>query len=57
MFLMKLWLSLVVEDLAFQFKVSPGKVSQIFITWVKFRNIKRTCSFSYLALFSTSEIN
>ena len=57
MFLMKLWLGTMVEDLAFQFKVSPGKISQIFITWVEFRNVERTCSFSYLAFFSKSEIN
>ena len=45
MFLMKLWLSLVVEDLAFQFKVSPGKVSQIFITWVKFSKYQKNLEF------------
>jgi len=33
--LMKLRLSLLVEDLAFRFTISPGKVSQIFITWIK----------------------
>ena len=35
MFLMKLRLGLMVDDLAFRFQVSPGKVSQIFITWNK----------------------
>ena len=34
--LMKLRLGLMVKDLAFRFQVSPGKVSQIFITWIKF---------------------
>ena len=33
--LVKLRLGIMVEDLAFCFKVSPGKVSQIFITWIK----------------------
>ena len=33
--LMKLHLGIMVEDLAFCFKVSPGKVSQIFTTWIK----------------------
>ena len=33
--LMKLRLGIMVEDLPFRFKVSPGKVSQIFITWIK----------------------
>ena len=31
-----IWLGLMVKDLAFHFQVSPGKVSQIFITWIKF---------------------
>ena len=35
MFLMKFRLGLMVEDLAFRFQVSPGKVYQIFISWVK----------------------
>ena len=34
--LMKLRLGLMVKDLAFRFQVSPGKVSQIFITWIEF---------------------
>ena len=33
--LMKLRLGLMVEDLAFRFQISAGKVSQIFITWIK----------------------
>ena len=33
--LMKLRLRNMVEDLAFCFKVSPGKVSQIFVTWIE----------------------
>ena len=33
--LMKLRLALLVDDLAFRFKVSHGSVSSIFITWVK----------------------
>ena len=33
--LMKLSPGIMVEDLAFRFKASPGKVSQIFITWTK----------------------
>ena len=33
--LMKLWLDLLQTDLAYRFGVSPGKVSQIFITWMK----------------------
>ena len=32
---LKLHLGIMVEDLAFCFKVSPGKVSQIFITWIR----------------------
>ena len=32
---MKLWLDLLQTDLACRFDVSPGKVSQIFITWIK----------------------
>ena len=34
--MMKLTLGLLRKDLAFQFGVSPGKVSQTVITWVKF---------------------
>ena len=34
--LMKLRLGLMLKDLVFRFQVSPGKVSQIFITWIKF---------------------
>ena len=33
--LMKLRLDLLQTDLAYRFDVSPGKVSQIFITWIK----------------------
>ena len=33
--LMKLRLDLMQADLAFRFKISTGKVSQIFITWIK----------------------
>ena len=33
--LMKLRLRIMVEDLALRFKVSRGKMSQIFITWIK----------------------
>ena len=33
--LMKLRLNLLNDDLAFRFKISSGKVSQIFITWIK----------------------
>ena len=32
---MKLWLDLLQTDLAYRFDVSPGKVSQIFITGIK----------------------
>ena len=32
---MKLRLDLLQTDLAYTFNVSPGKVSQIFITWIK----------------------
>ena len=35
MVLMKLRLGIMVENLAFRFKISAGKVSQIFITWMK----------------------
>ena len=33
---MKLRLGLMLKDLAFHFQVSPGKVLQIFITWIKY---------------------
>ena len=33
--LMKLSLGITIEDLAFRFKVTPEKVSLIFITWIK----------------------
>ena len=33
--LMKLRLDLLQTDLAYRFDVSPGKVSEIFITWIK----------------------
>ena len=33
--LMKLRLDLLQTDLAYRFDISPGKVSQIFITWIK----------------------
>ena len=33
--LMKFWLDLLQTDLAYRFDVSPGKVSQILIAWIK----------------------
>ena len=33
--LMKIWLNFLNDDLAFRFQISIGRVSQIFITWIK----------------------
>ena len=43
MVMMKLHLNLLVEDIAFRFHVSPGKVSQIFISWIKLMDKELSC--------------
>ena len=40
---MKLRLNLINDDLALRFKISAGKVSQIFITWIKLMSRELSC--------------
>ena len=50
--LMKLRPGIMVEDLAFHFKVSPGKLWQIFITWIKLMSKE----LSVLVIWPSSQI-